>query len=259
MQQAFNQFKKNIQDIKDLHVKYLHFAKSLPTDDLSDILRSEYVYAVSALDRLIHELVRIGMLEIFNKDNNRIATSQYNSFKVSVGILQNIQDSKQHIEEDALQIKQYIDALKEIEADDQEQIEQIENYIEDLRKIQHKQPYKWFEEEIIRQHGFISFQDTGKITEGLNLISDRPYKWQHIATLMNVQDSLVNGKWVIKDEKAIKTEFTNIVSRRNAIVHEADADPLTQEKKVIDTTEVKEIVDFIEKLGTAMFDLVKQV
>lgn len=258
MQQAFNQFKKNIQDVKDLHLRYLHFAALHLADDLSDILRSEYVYAVSAIDRLVHELIRIGMLEVFNHD--RTATSQYNSFKVSIGILQGIQDSRQQIEEDAKQIAYYIDELKKIEeSEDQDQIQEIENYIEDLKKIKHKQPHEWFEEEIVRQHGFISFQDAGKISEGLNLISEIGYKWQKIATLMNLSSGdIVNGKPTIKDEIIIKKELNNIVKRRGAIVHEADADPLTHQKKNIDPADVKDIVDFIEKLGEAIYDLVKK-
>jgi hypothetical protein len=258
MQVAFNQFKKNIQDIKDLHVRYLHFATSLRADDLSDILRSEYVYAVSALDRLVHELVRIGMLEIFN--NTRTATPQYNNFRVSMDILQNIQKSSQQIQEDTEQIDVYIKELETLEEDDQEQRQAIEDFIEGLRNQQIKQPYQWFEEEIIRQHGFISYQKDDNISSGLSLISDVEHKWQSMATLMNIPSGNRDkrGRATIKDQAVIKTEFKNIITRRNAIVHEADVNPLAQQKEGIYPNDTEEIVNFIEKLGTAIFDLVKK-
>jgi len=44
----------------------------MPYDDL---LRSQVVYAVSAFDKLIHDLVRIGMVQIFS--GARPATAKY--------------------------------------------------------------------------------------------------------------------------------------------------------------------------------------
>ncbi|WP_217607253.1 hypothetical protein [Chitinophaga sp. GbtcB8] len=60
-------------------------------NDLSDLLRAQWVYAVSALDKLIHEFVRIGMIETFNGSRNK--TSKFNSFPVSMSTLINIQSS----------------------------------------------------------------------------------------------------------------------------------------------------------------------
>jgi hypothetical protein len=62
MQTAHNQFLHNIRYIRELDSLY-HFLKdtqNLP-NDLSDLLRAELVYAVSALDKLVHELIKIGM------------------------------------------------------------------------------------------------------------------------------------------------------------------------------------------------------
>ncbi|MBV6506566.1 MAG: hypothetical protein ILNGONEN_02145 [Syntrophorhabdaceae bacterium] len=48
--------------------------------DLSDVLRTEIVLAVSALDHFIHEYVRLGMLEICI--GNRSITEPYKKFKI---------------------------------------------------------------------------------------------------------------------------------------------------------------------------------
>jgi hypothetical protein len=88
---AINQFGQNllyVRDIGALHAALL--ALGLP-NDLSDLLRGQLVLAVSALDKLIHELVRIGMLQVFA--GSRPATDKYNTFQISAGTLANIQSA----------------------------------------------------------------------------------------------------------------------------------------------------------------------
>jgi hypothetical protein len=53
--------------------------------DTSDILRAQYVLAVSALDHYVHEVTRLGMLEIF--DDNRPAPPAFLRFRVSLDCL----------------------------------------------------------------------------------------------------------------------------------------------------------------------------
>ncbi len=68
MNRAIDQFNINIETVKHLGVIYSAFENHLtPAVDLSDILRSEIVLAVSALDCFIHDLVRIGMSKIFER------------------------------------------------------------------------------------------------------------------------------------------------------------------------------------------------
>lgn len=66
MLNAKAQFEKNIAEIRalgDVH-NYLdkHVGNAM---DFTDLLRSQLVYSVSAYDALIHDLIRIGMREIF--------------------------------------------------------------------------------------------------------------------------------------------------------------------------------------------------
>ena len=62
MQTVINQFRANIVRVRDLGVIYSALkAQTTGAIDLSDILRTELVMAVSALDHYIHEIVRLGM------------------------------------------------------------------------------------------------------------------------------------------------------------------------------------------------------
>ena len=200
MNQAYNQFRKNMQDVKDLDTKFTNFNQANPNDDLTDLLRAEIVYSISAFDKLIHELVKIGMIETFN--GSRIETVQYKTFKVT---------------------------------------------IDTLLKIQNPSgipPQFWLKQEIERQHKLLSFQEPDKVNDALNLISDKPHKWQIIATQLGMTD------------KDVKIYLKNIVNRRNAIVHEADEDAQTNQKTAINQSDVANDITFIENLGKAIYDLV---
>jgi len=89
MQRAFDQFKDNMKYVKELDALYTHLFGTLSfPNDLTDILRAEWVYSVSAMDKLIHELIRIGMIEAFQ--GKRTRTRKFLSFGISVGTHTNI-------------------------------------------------------------------------------------------------------------------------------------------------------------------------
>lgn len=89
MQRAFNQFKDSMKYVKELDALYVHLKDSLLLpNDLTDILRAEWVYTISAMDKLIHELIRIGMIQSFQ--GTRIKTPSFLSFGISVGTHTNI-------------------------------------------------------------------------------------------------------------------------------------------------------------------------
>ena len=98
--------------------------------------------------------------------------------------------------------------------------------------------------DILKRHGYISFQDIGKIKEGLSLIWSEEHKWQKIAAKMAIT------------ERDLKTEFKNIVNRRNQIVHEFDFDLLTNQRRIISSSDTQRIKDFIRNLGKAIFEMV---
>ena len=83
MQVAINQFRTNIERVENLGAIYSVFgAQTTPAIDISDLLRSELVMAVSALDHYIHEIVRLNMLEIFR--GNRPETPPFLRFQISL-------------------------------------------------------------------------------------------------------------------------------------------------------------------------------
>lgn len=90
MHNAFQQFKEHIKYVTDLDslFVYLTDTQKLP-NDLSDILRAEWVYSISALDKLVHELVRIGMLQSFTGIRNK--TRKFNAFTISLDTMVSIQ------------------------------------------------------------------------------------------------------------------------------------------------------------------------
>lgn len=83
---AIKQFENNFRYIKELDALYLFLQKDLRLGvDLSDLLRAEIVYSISAFDKLIHELIRIGMVEAFQGNRNK--TSRFLNFQVSSNTL----------------------------------------------------------------------------------------------------------------------------------------------------------------------------
>lgn len=81
MKQAIDQFVINMDRVRHLSSIFCTI-ESMTTDaiDLSDVLRAELVLAVSALDYFIHDLVRLGMLEIWA--GIRPSTAAYYKFPI---------------------------------------------------------------------------------------------------------------------------------------------------------------------------------
>ncbi|UWX67237.1 HEPN domain-containing protein [Empedobacter stercoris] len=80
MFQAKTQFDKNIVRIKEIHDLYNHLKNDLHFNSsfLDDLLRGEIVYAVSGLDKFIHDIVKVGILESYN--HLRPTTPSLNNF-----------------------------------------------------------------------------------------------------------------------------------------------------------------------------------
>jgi hypothetical protein len=90
MLNAKNNFDLSFQRIRRLDAFYLHLVNVLhiPAADLEDILRSEIVYAVSSLDRLIHDVVKRGMIAIY--EGRRTPTIAYQNYELSISQHANI-------------------------------------------------------------------------------------------------------------------------------------------------------------------------
>ncbi|HBK96465.1 MAG TPA: hypothetical protein DD001_03620 [Microcoleaceae bacterium UBA10368] len=84
MQSAIDQFRISIARVRHLIAVHNSLkAQASSVLDLSDMLRASLVLAVSALDYYIHEVVRIGMLEIHR--GQRPEPPAFSGFQISLG------------------------------------------------------------------------------------------------------------------------------------------------------------------------------
>lgn len=192
MKAALEQLRQDITRIRSLMSIYEYLLEQHVALDISDILRGCIVLAVSALDAFIHEVIRVGMVQILR--GGRKQTPEYQKQKVT------------------------------------------------FNQISFSPDYAWFDRIILEQHQEKSYQNPKKISEGIKLISDIDL-WAEISKQLNEPADNVNHKLKL------------IVDRRNQIAHEADIDrglaaPI---RRGIDLLDVKDTVNFIEKLAETIY------
>jgi hypothetical protein len=194
-------FHKNIQQANELGVlfDYLSDTVTVPTP-FDDLLRSQIVNTLSAFDKLMHDLIRIGMVKIF--ENQRPPTGKYLSEAVAI------------------------------------------QHLSGLTTGAVPPPPVRFEEIVREKLSKLSFQDPAKVTDGLSYIWNESQKWQQIALSLGMSD------------EDAKRRLKLIVTRRNAIVHEADIDPVTNQKQTIARSETTDTSNFLLALGNRICDLV---
>lgn len=99
----------------------------------------------------------------------------------------------------------------------------------------------WVGETVREKHSWQSFQDPVKLAEAIRLIS--PVKlWEGVGVELGLTST------------DVKTRLKLVVDRRNKIAHEADLDPTNPGFRwPITASMVNDAVDFIDKLGDAIF------
>lgn len=194
-------FQKNITQANELGRLYANLTElvHLP-EQFEDLLRSQIVYAVSAFDKLIHDLVRIGMVEIF--EGKRLQTPKYGTEAIAL------------------------------------------QHFPDLAIGAVPPPAVKFESLVRDKLSILSFQDPSKVSDGLSFIWNENQKWQKIAQHLGMNDT------------DAKRHLRLIITRRNAIVHEADSDPVTNLKQPISDIEASEAANYLLRLGNAICTLV---
>ena len=194
-------FHQNVRQADELGLLYDHLSGTVAIpQQFDDLLRSQVVNVVSAFDKLMHDLIRIGMVQIF--EGQRPPTARYLSETVAI----------QHLPGLA------VGAVPP--------------------------PPVRFEEIVREKLSKLSFQDPAKIADGLSYIWNESQKWHQVAVGLGMTDEDVRRKQKL------------IVTRRNAIVHEADLDPVTNRKQGITRAEAADISRFLLALGDRIFDLV---
>ena len=196
-------FSSNIKQANGLETLYDQLTKALgPSASFDDLLRSQLVYAVSAFDKLLHDLIRIGMVQIF-ASAGRAPTAKYLNDSIPMNV-----------------VSQLLAPVA---------IQPIEITFENL---------------IREKHSVLSFQDPKKVADGLSYIWAEEHKWNKIAVKMGLT------------EDQARKQLSLIVTRRNAMVHEADMDPVTRQKQPISQVMSRFSSDFLQKLGDVICSLV---
>lgn len=77
-------FDEGITRVRNIDSIFIHLTQSLGFKpvDVSDLLRSEIVYSLSSFDRLVHDLVKAGMLETFK--GHRVSTNAFKNFSITL-------------------------------------------------------------------------------------------------------------------------------------------------------------------------------
>ena len=242
MQSAFDQFNISIGRVRDLIALHNSIkAQSTPALDLSDILRSALVLAISALDFYVHEVVTLGILEIHRgqrlEPNLSLNSSQsaFSRIQVSLG-------GARRERMMAVDIADWLESEIQQSYGDEflQQSYTISSLLPTVSSIllDKLNNVSWLEDEIREQFSYKSFQQPDKIADAIRYICDKKL-WDEVAIIMG------------KPAKDIKQQLTSIVDRRNKIAHEADIDPtyFTLGKRWdIDEILVDDAVNFIEQV-----------
>jgi len=127
MYSAFSLFKANMGEAKNLTSLYEYLESSIKSPlSFDDLLRSQIVYSVSAFDKLIHDVVRIGIMEIFTC--KRQPTPKYMAETISTSIYNELVSAtvppKEYIFEQAI-----VKRLKTVSYQDPEKVAEGLSYI----------------------------------------------------------------------------------------------------------------------------------
>ncbi len=179
MQSALNQFRISIQRVRDL-IALHNSVKDQSTSalDLSDILRAALVLAVSALDYYMHEVVRLGMLEIHRgqrpepSPGANVSQSAFSRFPVSLG-------SAREERRIAIDIASWLesDIQQSYGANFLQQSHTISGLIPAISSsiLNRLNNTSWLEDEIRERLGYQIFQQPDKIADAIRLISEKKY------------------------------------------------------------------------------------
>lgn len=198
MKTALDNFKTLIEQCSTSEGLYQYLDSQKIPLDFSNLLRWQWTLSVSALDRYIHDIVRIGMVQSF--DGKRPQTAKFRTFHIDMNKFTIITNSPI--------------------------------------------PTNEFEQEIARQHSFLAFQLPDKIADALSYIWDENDKWNIISRNMKTPIT----------SRDLRTKLTNIVIRRNQIVHEGDcftAGSLFQQQP-ISLVDTKNVTGFISELAESI-------
>lgn len=202
MLSALAVFDSSMDEARHLTSLYDHLSRQITVPyPFQDLLRAQVVYAVGAFDKLLHDIIRIGMRECFL--GIRTPTSKYLAETISL---------------------EFHSTLLSASIPPRELL---------------------FEREVVKKLGWQSFQQPAAVADGLSLVWPDNKKWEKIAVAIS------------SDQQKVTTKLKLIATRRNAIVHESDMDPLTNAKTPLSRSECADVTNFLQECGRTIVSLVK--
>ena len=218
MTNAIRVFRDGILETRKMSIVYNHFVNDLNIshDEVADILRAQVVNVVSAFDRLIHELITNGVIEIFLGKRKKKKKFLNQPFKAET-LIKSIEFTKPGF---------------------------IPTSVND-------NPQYLVEKEMREKMSYLAFEAPEKVKDALNYIWDNDHKFKTIAVDMAMTGATDNEK-----QKKLEQELQLIVDRRNQIAHEGDIDPSTNSKRTISIEMSNDAINFIEKLGESVYKLI---
>lgn len=202
MNSALEQFESNIQRTRTLAaIHNVLGTRTTSALDTSDILRSALVLAVSALDQYVHEIVRLGILEIYR--GRRTHTSSSLKFGVSL--------------RSALQIRVTPEDDSWLDSEIREHhswqsFEHPDRIADAIRLISDMSLWDTVASDL--------GSDTSDVKQRLKLIVDRRNKITHEA---DIDPSFPNARWPIDDQMVF--DSITFVEQVVHSIHKAVAGP----------------------------------
>jgi RiboL-PSP-HEPN len=252
MRLAIEQFRLSIARVRDLIAIHNSLkSQTTPALDVSDILRAALVLTVSALDYYIHEVVTLGMVEIYRgqrsepSPNPNSSQSAFSRFQVSLNGAR--QERLITISIASWLENEITHNYGSSFCQESHSISELLPMIEDMLANKLNSNY-WLEAEIRENLSYKSFQQPDKMADAIRLISAKRL-WEEVANKLN------------KPAKDIKGQLSTIVDRRNKIAHEADIDPTygIGSRWNIDENLVNDAVTFIEQLVKNIHQVLEDV
>lgn len=218
MTNAIIAFNACISDVRNMRTSYMYLKDhcSVPKDDLADLLRSELVNLVSAMDRFIHEMVRIGIINSYLGISPQ--TEKCKTIPLRFSTMNKVIECR----------------LRSVPPSCNEEIAEY-----------------WINKEVVAILKTMSFQKTDKIKDALSYIWDVSHKIQAIIDKMQYA---FPGTTINDKQKYLEEKVDLIVSRRNQIVHEADYDISTHSKQAIDVVWLDDTILFIKEFIYSIYE-----
>ena len=245
-------------------------------EDYSDLLRWEYVASVSALDKLTHDLLRVGMLQIFEQ------TPDAKTYQKFAKFYREALEKNSQWTFDKEGFKKYVTEANRTES--YEKMDMLSNAFvlicPDIFKAQpghmkhDNQKLAWYifgkmPEEVRRNvtKAYVPYQEALKQAEAEDAqrrrmeAAQRECRWQWMPVAVKARKEKMDKAKRQKEEYQAKavSEYIlyhneTIIFRRNQIVHQSDFPNYSEEREEIDPETVNQAWAYIDALGRILYE-----